>query len=972
MKKYSKIISIILSAGIFAGIIPQATAEGSDNLFLEDFEGYDAGIIAEAGSSAVTGIFGYIKYTLQPGDKLEIVEEAGNKYLKITTDNLQNNANWDKKSTVLVCDFGVNYKNDVYDVSFDYIGMNHSKAFHAFGELMTDESNTGGANDYNTWYDALFNLFTKGNKLTENSTSTPANGNTVINGILKSDGWNTLTQRISLGGTDIRVKISDTETGGSYELTRQKTIGGEKFNSVGSIGWNIFGDYYGSKGPETGAGVYALDNIMVKKPQLKLISTEPQDGSEGVNVDKTIKVIFDSEIADDSLNQNNFLLSDAVGAVETRIEQNESGIVEIIPINGLDYNKDYNVLVKNSVKSSEGLGIAEDYSFSFKTKSLIYTNLESGESYTEGKEFSVSSGEEDGITFEVKRTVRDGEVNVEDEIFTGNILEDIGNWTLTISAIKNGDVVETKIYTFKVVGAVAPKAENVKITSDGSLKSGTLLTASFDYFDLNDPNGDDNKGECKYQWYRATEADGEFKKIDRASELTYTLTDDDEDKYLKFGVIVVSEVAPNVELDENGNEIEYFSESFTSFFNPIASDIKLTGLAVEGEELTVDYKYYDENPEDVAEGDTEIRWYASDKEDGEYKQISEEIHGKTYKLTQKENNCWIRVGITPKNSGAGKQEKEFFSDIFMGAFAPTVTDVKLMGTFKAGGYVGVEYECSDKNNDELGEARVEWYADGNKVAEGETYKISSSDARKEIYALVIPVSKVAPYEGEGVKSEIKKISSSGGGSYVSGGNGGGSSSGGGFVVPSVTEPSKNKNEDLKENKFSDIKNHWAEEEILKMAEKGIVNGKTETEFYPDNNITRAEFATILKRAFNLSGDENEFSDCNKNDWFYDSVSAVYSNGYMKGSDGKFRPNDLITRQEMAVVLAEIARRKEMTANEVGVDFADEVQIAEWAKEDVLYVSALGILKGMENGNFAPKNNATRAQVVVVLSRLLGI
>ena len=85
-----------------------------------------------------------------------------------------------------------------------------------------------------------------------------------------------------------------------------------------------------------------------------------------------------------------------------------------------------------------------------------------------------------------------------------------------------------------------------------------------------------------------------------------------------------------------------------------------------------------------------------------------------------------------------------------------------------------------------------------------------------------------------------------------------------------------------------------------MNKAGIVSGVSDTLFDPDRNITRAEFAAIIARALKLADKTADFKDVN-GEWFAPYVGACSDAGIITGYDGYFRPNDNITRQEMAVI-----------------------------------------------------------------------
>lgn len=174
--------------------------------------------------------------------------------------------------------------------------------------------------------------------------------------------------------------------------------------------------------------------------------------------------------------------------------------------------------------------------------------------------------------------------------------------------------------------------------------------------------------------------------------------------------------------------------------------------------------------------------------------------------------------------------------------------------------------------------------------------------------------------------------------------------------------------------FADIGSvSWAKSQIESMVAKGVVNGRSETKFAPNDNVTRAEFATLLVRAFGLY-DENatsQFSDVKSSDWFRAGVASAAKHGIVSGvAAGKFNPNAPVTRAEMATMAANALK----TLNgDVAEDtqatlaaFADNANIPSWAKDAVALAVENEILKGMSNNSFAPNQKATRAQAAVVI------
>ncbi|THF81724.1 RCC1 domain-containing protein [Cohnella fermenti] len=178
--------------------------------------------------------------------------------------------------------------------------------------------------------------------------------------------------------------------------------------------------------------------------------------------------------------------------------------------------------------------------------------------------------------------------------------------------------------------------------------------------------------------------------------------------------------------------------------------------------------------------------------------------------------------------------------------------------------------------------------------------------------------------------------------------------------------------------FADTNGHWARKDIESLASKLIVNGISNESFAPNATITRAEFAALLVRALGLQAEatDNPFDDVQANDWFAADVQAALQAGLIRGfADGTFRPNERITREQMAVMIAGAIKasgnRPETIRSEAWNDlFADAEEISAWAKEGVEAAARAGIIGGREDGTFAPASQATRAEAVAMLRRML--
>lgn len=178
--------------------------------------------------------------------------------------------------------------------------------------------------------------------------------------------------------------------------------------------------------------------------------------------------------------------------------------------------------------------------------------------------------------------------------------------------------------------------------------------------------------------------------------------------------------------------------------------------------------------------------------------------------------------------------------------------------------------------------------------------------------------------------------------------------------------------------FDDVtEDHWAAKVIDSLAKQGLMKGKEEGKFMPEEQITREEFVTILLRSIGEEAEpkETRFSDVQKSDWFSGYVEKASELGLVKGyADGSFGAGQEITRQDMAVLLLKAA---EITGKELPVltspqKFTDDGQIADYAKTAVTKLQQAKIINGMEDGSFAPSRYATRAEAAQILFSILSL
>lgn len=200
-------------------------------------------------------------------------------------------------------------------------------------------------------------------------------------------------------------------------------------------------------------------------------------------------------------------------------------------------------------------------------------------------------------------------------------------------------------------------------------------------------------------------------------------------------------------------------------------------------------------------------------------------------------------------------------------------------------------------------------------------------------------------------------------------SGGGSGSGSAKPQPPIVTPTI-----AVTNIFTDIDETaywWMIQPLQVLYDNGFINGRTATTFAPGENITRAEYLKILVAELGLTapGATENFDDVSSYDWYYNYVVTGASLGIVKGrTETEFAPNDLITREEICVMTMRAVRAANVKMNTVptGATFTDQASISDWATTDVATLKDAGIVSGRDTGAFDPKANATRAEAVKIL------
>ncbi len=169
--------------------------------------------------------------------------------------------------------------------------------------------------------------------------------------------------------------------------------------------------------------------------------------------------------------------------------------------------------------------------------------------------------------------------------------------------------------------------------------------------------------------------------------------------------------------------------------------------------------------------------------------------------------------------------------------------------------------------------------------------------------------------------------------------------------------------------FSDINGHWAQQNIEIWTENGIIRGYTDGTFKPNNPITRGEMATLIDRLLKFETmAANVFGDLDNGFYHDPMLKANAAQIFLGDADMRMRPNEYISRQEAATVLGR-AFGVELSDSATPPSFTDYHSIAPWAIDYVREMNAKGYVSGRTDGSFDPTASITRGEVVRILSNI---
>ncbi|MBP1966130.1 endo-1,4-beta-xylanase [Paenibacillus aceris] len=166
----------------------------------------------------------------------------------------------------------------------------------------------------------------------------------------------------------------------------------------------------------------------------------------------------------------------------------------------------------------------------------------------------------------------------------------------------------------------------------------------------------------------------------------------------------------------------------------------------------------------------------------------------------------------------------------------------------------------------------------------------------------------------------------------------------------------------------DIKGHWAEKGIQALVKAGVIDGYQDGSFRPEAVVTRAEFVSMIVRAFHLTATGGaDFADTGSH-WAKEAIATTSALGIVDGyEDGTFGPDNNITREQMAVILVRAAH---LASANGGLDYKDSDDVSAWSQGPLAALTAKGVLNGYEDGTLRPKAFSTRAEVAIIIIRIL--
>lgn len=191
------------------------------------------------------------------------------------------------------------------------------------------------------------------------------------------------------------------------------------------------------------------------------------------------------------------------------------------------------------------------------------------------------------------------------------------------------------------------------------------------------------------------------------------------------------------------------------------------------------------------------------------------------------------------------------------------------------------------------------------------------------------------------------------------------------IVPAVVAPIQT---EAAQQTFKDVPdNYYAHTEITNLVDRGIIKGFSNGTFKPEQQVTRAEFATILARALDWPLAESNFKDVNKSSALYDGVSRAHNASIARGfADGTFKPNKLVTREDMAVMIDRAMQLKAPYTYTKELDFTDSHKIGAYSKTAIERLYFYNVMGAYTGTNFEGATPGTRAETARIIYNMLKV
>lgn len=291
--------------------------------------------------------------------------------------------------------------------------------------------------------------------------------------------------------------------------------------------------------------------------------------------------------------------------------------------------------------------------------------------------------------------------------------------------------------------------------------------------------------------------------------------------------------------------------------------------------------------------------------------------------------------------------------------------------------IDIAYNTADSYNNKIDLAKLTVRANGNiKTVRLNGEEIAFKQKGRYIYFGDTPIIddeeiKPDPSAGGGTGG------ASGGGHASAGGGGGGTGGGTSGTNNAGKDDPLNPPEEVKKPSdayMNELKNHWAKKEISELIDSNIVLGYGDGTLGLDRNITRAQFIAMLVRALGseIKSYSGSLSDVTPGSWYADYMGTAYDSGWIEGDGVNVYPERNITREEITKIIVSAYEQKYGAIEDKSANlFADSGDISRWAEKYVEKAVGAGLVNGVGENMFKPKENAKREQAMALIYRLMN-